>query len=192
VLSELDSAGVRAVRFNWISHLLAKETRSEQQRFTDAEGLLQRVSRLAWHVELHVDIAYLEIASRLNIPSGMPVVIDHMARIDASASTVSAQVASLLRLMDRHSFWVKLSGADRLTANQEDLRAGLGPIRQILKAAPERCVWGLDWPHVNLARKRSDPELADLVLEAANNEKTLERVLIDNPQQLYGFHSLAH
>lgn len=94
--------------------------------------------------------------------------------------------------MDRDFFWVKLSGADRLTANSDNLSAGLGPIRQILKAAPERCVWGLDWPHVNLARKHSDEELVDLLLEVAGDEKTLEQVLIHNPEKLYGFDPTVH
>ena len=122
----------------------------------------------------------------------MPVVIDHLARMDVSASTLSTQISKLMKLVDRHAFWVKLSGADRLTASSKHLNVGLDPIRQLLKAIPERCVWGLDWPHVNLARKRSDVELVELLLEVAGDEKTLEQVLILNPEKLYGFDPIVH
>ena len=192
VLTEWSSSGICAVRFNWIRHLLARDVRTEQQRLMDAACMLRRIDGLAWHVELHIDIADLDLAARLSVPATMPVVIDHLARMDVSASTLSTQITKLMKLVDRHAFWVKLSGADRLTANSKHLNAGLDPIRQLLKAIPERCVWGLDWPHVNLARKRSDVELVELLLEVAGDEKTLEQVLILNPERLYGFDPVVH
>ncbi len=141
----------------------------------------------AWHVEVHIDIADLDLLTRLSVPPGMPVVIDHMARIDVSTSDAEFRLAHLLRVLEDDSFWVKISGADRLALNCHDLKTAVNPMRRILEAAPGRCVWGLDWPHVNLARKRSDLELADLLCELAGDDKTLERVLVHNPAKLYGF-----
>jgi predicted TIM-barrel fold metal-dependent hydrolase len=192
VLTELSRDGICAVRFNWIHHLLAKDPRTAKQRLTEAECMLRRIRGLGWHVELHIDVTDLDLAARLSVPSGMPVVIDHMARIDVSGSSLSAQIAKLLKLIDRHEFWVKLSGADRLTVNSEQLGAGLNTIRQVLKSVPERCVWGLDWPHVNLSRKRTDLDLVDFLLEVAGDEKTLERIMVLNPQELYGFDPAVH
>jgi 2-pyrone-4,6-dicarboxylate lactonase len=187
ILAELHRGGIRAVRFNWIHHLLAKDSRSEQQRLTDAAVLVERTASLGWHVEVHTDIADLDLVTRLSVPKGTPVVIDHMARIDVSASDSSVHLAQLLRVLDDESFWVKISGSDRLTLKSEDLRTALNPMRQILQAVTERCVWGLDWPHVNLGRKRSDEELVELLIEATGDQKSLKRVLVDNPAKLYGF-----
>jgi predicted TIM-barrel fold metal-dependent hydrolase len=191
-ITALDAAGICAVRFNWIHHLLAGDGRCEEQRLREAARLLERVQALGWHVEIHIDVADLDLVSRLNVTTEMAVVIDHMARIDASAATSSVQISSLLNAIDRHAYWVKVSGGDRLTANCEDLSMAINPIRQIVKAVPERCVWGLDWPHVNLSRMRSDLELAELLLEAMGDERTLEQVLIHNPETLYGFDSGIH
>jgi 2-pyrone-4,6-dicarboxylate lactonase len=186
-LCELHHGGIRAVRFNWINHLLGSDLRSEQQRLAQAAELLDRVSSLGWHAEVHIDIANLDLVTRLSVPSGMPVVIGHMARMNGSAADLSSLIEPLLRLLDQDSFWVKLSGADRLLVNSENLKGAIRPIRQLLQTAPQRCIWGLDWPHVNLARKRSDVERVELLLEAAGDEDILQDVLIHNPAKLYGF-----
>jgi 2-pyrone-4,6-dicarboxylate lactonase len=186
-LKELHLAGIRATRFNWIHHLLGSDTRSEQQRLAEASVLLERVSALGWHAEIHIDIEDLNLLTRLRAPDQMPLVIDHMARIDVAAPDGSAQLGRLLTVLEDERFWVKVSGADRLAAKCDDLGSALKPMRSILEYAPDRCVWGLDWPHVNLSRKRTDLELGDILVEAAGGEKTLERVLIQNPAKLYGF-----
>lgn len=188
-LSRLHQCGIRATRFNWTHHLLGSDNRSEEQRLREATALLERVAPLSWHVEVHIDIFDLDLLTRLRVPDSMPVVIDHMARLDATAPDASDQLARLLHILEDDRFWVKVSGADRLTAKCADLRPAVDIIRQILQAAPDRCVWGLDWPHVNLSRRRSDVELANTILAAADGETVLEQVLIRNPARLYGFSS---
>jgi 2-pyrone-4,6-dicarboxylate lactonase len=186
-LKDLHHGGIRAVRFNWINHLLRLDSRSELERLDHAGKLLEKVFPLRWHAEVHIDITDLDLLERIALPAGMTVVIDHMARMDASAADLAGQVDRLLTLLAKDRFWVKLSGADRLSANRDDLKVSAGPMRQILQVAPDRCVWGLDWPHVNLSRQRSDRELAELLLEVIGDEETLEKVLIRNPARLYGF-----
>lgn len=183
----LHGRGVRAVRLNWIHHLFGSEVRSWGERLRDAATLLKKVASAGWHVELHLTPADLGIVDELEVPTGMPVVIDHMARIDLSAPDHSSAVERLLRLLEQNRIWVKLSGADRLAANCERLEVALEPIREIVAMAPDRCVWGLDWPHVNLKRTRADTELADLLVQAAGSETTLKRILVENPAKLYGF-----
>ena len=188
-LSRLHQCGIRATRFNWTHHLLGSDNRSEEKRLREATALLERVAPLSWHVEVHIDIFDLDLLTRLRVPDSMPVVIDHMARLDATAPDASHQLARLLHKLEDDRFWVKVSGADRLTAKCADLSPAVDTMRQILQAAPDRCVWGLDWPHVNLSRRRSDVELANTILAAADGETVLEQVLIRNPARLYGFSS---
>lgn len=186
-LTKLHQQGIRAVRIHWVQHLRGNDSRTEWERLNQMAELLERVSLLRWHVELHVDSADLDLLDRIQVPLGMPVVIDHMARLDLSLPTASGDLLRLLRVLENDSFWVKISGADRLTMNCQSLGAASGSIRQVIAAAPERCVWGLDWPHVNLPAKRADIQLFDLLETVTNDKKTLERVLIHNPAKLYGF-----
>lgn len=186
-LAKLHAGGVRAVRFNWIRHLLGRDACSEEQRLADAAVLLERIFPLGWHVEIHIDVSDLELLEKLKVPAGMPIVVDHMARIDLSADDADVQIERLLQLLKDERFWVKLSGADRLTMNLVYLQQAIGLMQTVLAAVPERCVWGLDWPHVNLSRKRVNWDLTQLLHTAAVDEATLRRVLIHNPEKLYGF-----
>jgi predicted TIM-barrel fold metal-dependent hydrolase len=188
-LAKLHDGGVRAVRFNWIHHLLSNDSRTERQRLSDAARLLKKIAVLAWHAEVHIDVADLHLVEELDAPDGMPIVVDHMARIDLSAPDAGRQVERLLDLLSDNRFWVKLSGADRLTSELDDMKQAVSPMRDIASAAPDRCVWGLDWPHVNLQRKRPDADLTALLSEAARDDTTLKQVLIHNPGKLYGFPS---
>lgn len=188
-LERLHLCGIRATRFNWIHHLLGGDNRPEEQRLREATALLERVSPFGWHVEIHIDIADLDLLTKLRVPDRMPVVIDHMARIDSSAPNASDQSARLIHILEDERFWVKLSGADRLTEKCTELGPARNMIRKILEAAPDRCVWGLDWPHVNLSMRRNDLDLVNTLLDAAGGETVLEQVLIYNPARLYGFTS---
>jgi predicted TIM-barrel fold metal-dependent hydrolase len=60
--------------------------------------------------------------------------------------------------------------------------------RALVKHAPERCVWGSDWPHpTEREAKPDDAALLDLVIDWAGNDETRRRILVDNPARLYGF-----
>jgi predicted TIM-barrel fold metal-dependent hydrolase len=186
-LDELHSKGIRAVRLHWVQHLLAESNRSEAQRMAEASALCERIAPLGWHIEIHIDAHDLKALAKLKLPTDMPVVIDHMARIDLAAPERDAQLGLLSELLENPVFWVKLSGADRLTRQRDDLRDALKVMKTILSVAPDRCVWGLDWPHVNLPKRRSDLSLTQLLVEAAEDEQILRKVVKDNPVRLYGF-----
>ena len=80
--------------------------------------------------------------------SPVEVVIDHMGRVDAALGPLQAPFRTLLELVSSRRCWVKLSGADRL-AKRGDLQTAVPFARALVEAAPERVVWGTDWPHVN-------------------------------------------
>lgn len=183
----LHKSGVRAVRFNWIKHLLYGSLLRPEGLAADASRLLERVQPLGWHAEVHIDAEQLELVEGLSIPRGMPLVIDHAARLDATLGNIQPLLGRLLRLLERDSIWVKISGADRLAAHCESLESAAPILRAAIRQAPEKCVWGFDWPHVNLARKRSESELLHLLESVAPDEGTLRAILIDNPARLYGF-----
>jgi 2-pyrone-4,6-dicarboxylate lactonase len=180
-LVRLHQCGVRGVRFNWVKHLRPTVTLDQ------AAILLHRVQPLGWHGEVHIDADLLEQAERLTLPDGVLLVIDHMARLDASLGLNQPLCTRLLRLLEREHIWVKLSGADRVAARCDSLRAALPFMKALIKQAPEKCVWGLDWPHVNLTPKRSDHELFALLQEAAPEEQMQRKIMMENPARLYAF-----
>jgi 2-pyrone-4,6-dicarboxylate lactonase len=186
-LVALHEGGIRGVRLNWIRHLMGSDMNLRAFSVASVNRLVERIARHGWHLEVHIDITDLDVVEALETPKDMPIVIDHMARIDLSSSDAQKQTDRLIRLLNEDRFRVKLSGGDRLTAKLPELRAAIEPMREILRAAPQRCVWGLDWPHVNLSKKRDDIDLMQLLTEVADSDTTLRQVLIENPAKLYGF-----
>jgi predicted TIM-barrel fold metal-dependent hydrolase len=119
---------------------------------------------------------------------GLPVVIDHMGRTDARAGTSSAGFQSLLRLVGDGGCWVKLSGAHRLSM-QAPHYPDVRPFHEaLLRANPDRLVWGTDWPHPRIEGDMPDAgRLLDLFHHWTPDQETRRRILAANPARLYGF-----
>jgi predicted TIM-barrel fold metal-dependent hydrolase len=93
----------------------------------------------------------------------------------------------LRRLLDRGNVWVKLSGTDRITKQNYPYADAVPFARALAAHAPERVVWGTDWPHPNHSAVPNDGELVDLIAEIAPDAKTRQLMLVDNPTKLFGF-----
>jgi 2-pyrone-4,6-dicarboxylate lactonase len=120
----------------------------------------------------------------------VPVVIDHMGRVDARLGTGHADFQALLRLMVNPLFRVKVSGIDRIDANappDERYAHGVGLARVLVDRFPERCLWGTDWPHPNHTHVPDDGALVDALAQIAPDAQHLEQLLVHNPQNLYRF-----
>ena len=93
----------------------------------------------------------------------------------------------LRRLIDRGNVWVKLSGTDRITKQSYPYADAVPFARELAAHAPERVVWGTDWPHPNHNAVPNDGELVDLIAEIAPDARTRQLMLVDNPAKLFGF-----
>jgi 2-pyrone-4,6-dicarboxylate lactonase len=109
-----------------------------------------------------------------------------MGRVEATLGPSQAPFRALLKLVSSSRCWVKLSGADRL-AKQGALETAVSFARSLLDAAPDRVVWGTDWPHVNLDQSYGDEALVSLLAEIAPDAPFVTRLLVDNPARFYGF-----
>jgi predicted TIM-barrel fold metal-dependent hydrolase len=90
-------------------------------------------------------------------------------------------------LVANHGWWTKLSGAYRISDDSPDF-AEVAPIAQaLIEAAPDRVVWGSDWPHVAMAHMPDTGRLRNLLKVWAPDSATRNRILVDNPARLYGF-----
>lgn len=180
-LRELDRLGVRGVRFTQHDPSTAVTTPEM------IEPVATRIADLGWHVQLHLRAAQLlEMAALVERLPGT-LVVDHMGRLPQPEGLAHPAFEVLKRLLDSGRAWVKLSGPylESGAPGYADVR---GVARALVKHAPERCVWGSDWPHpTERETKPDDAAMLDLVTDWAGNEETRRRILVDNPASLYGF-----
>lgn len=183
-LRQLTDGGIRGVRFS-----MGNAALGSSNAVADIEPLTKRVEKFGWHTQIYMrgdQIAQLE--STLNrIPT--PIVFDHLGNVGAQGTKHPA-FPIIRRLMDKGRTWVKLSGAYITpTGTTNDYRIATTVAKAFVGAAPERLVWGSDWPHpsADANSKPDDATLLDLLLEWAPNEATRHRILVENPETLYGF-----
>jgi 2-pyrone-4,6-dicarboxylate lactonase len=181
-LRRLDAAGFRGVRFNYMGHLGGS---------MPPEALLALAGRLAplgWHLQLHGDARLLsDVAPRL-LDAPVPIVIDHIGRVDAGLGMEGAGFRALLALMAHPNVWAKVSGIDRITRQGPPYDDAVPFAARVVAEFGDRVVWGNDWPHPN----HDGPVPAEDVLVAqlariAPGAAALARLLVDNPQRLYRF-----
>jgi 2-pyrone-4,6-dicarboxylate lactonase len=179
-LEELSRAGVRGLRLNVMFGggigLEALET------------LAARGAPLGLHLELLLDASALqELAPRL-LRIEVPFVIDHMGLRPTSAGLHDPGFQALLGLLRDARAWVKLAGSYRTSSEGGDFRDTIPFARALVERAPDRLVWGSDWPHVAVpGRMPNDGELLDLLSEWVPDGSLRDRILVENPQRLYGF-----
>jgi D-galactarolactone isomerase len=115
-------------------------------------------------------------------------VIDHMGRIPVEGGTERAAFKSLLRLLDTGRCWVKLSAPYHVSRAGRPAYADCASRgRALIRAAPERMLWGSNWPHPSVREKPDDAELLDILADWTDDETALHRILVDNPAALFGF-----
>jgi D-galactarolactone isomerase len=117
-----------------------------------------------------------------------PLVIDHLGRLPPAQGVEHRAYPVIRKLLDRGNTWVKLSGAYLNTASGAPAYADATKVAQAYaKIAPERMVWGSDWPHRGEKQMPDDAVLFDLLAQWAPDEAVRKRILVDNPTALYGF-----
>jgi predicted TIM-barrel fold metal-dependent hydrolase len=179
--------GVRGLRFNHFFRGGALHYRGGVP-LDAASALAPMMAELGWHLQLWIDVKDLPDIVPLLRQIGVPVVVDHMGRTDATAGTGSPGFQGLLRYLGDGECWVKLSGAHRVSQRSpgyEDAR----PFHEALvRTNPERLVWGSDWPHPRMEGEMPDAGLLFELFHAwTPNEATRQRILVTNPAKLYGF-----
>ena len=178
-LERLHSAGVRCVRFNFVQHL------GGAPDLKAVNAVLARVAPLGWHAQLHLDaediLAYREFLDRLRVP----FIIDHMGRVVAAHGLDQKPFRLLLDLIRSELAWIKVSGPERVSSSGKPFHDALPFARALMEAAPDRVLWGTDFPHPNVRVMPNDGELVDLFAAMCDDEGMRRRILVDNPTKLY-------
>ena len=183
-LTRLADGGIRGIRFT-----LGSPTEAVT-RIDMIEPLAKRIKDLGWHVQIHMlghqIVENAELLQRLELP----IVFDHMGRLPPPEGIRHPAFQAIRRLLDKGRTWVKLSGSilhDSSGHRPPNAAELMETARAFIQAAPERVVWGTDWPHRGDKGAPDDVKLIDALAQWAPDESTRRRILVDNPQALYGF-----
>ena len=195
-LQRMHKAGVRGIRLNLYT-FAARHPGEPAALLRTYERL---IAPLGWHLQLFCEPAMLLALAPSIARASVPVVIDHMGLPDAAQGLEQPVFQCVLELCSSGRAWAKLAGADRITRSTGNLRDALPFLRALAQAAPERLVWGSDWPNIGfhsrsqvhdhsiLAHRELDAgELLDLLAEAVPDAEQRHAILTRNPTVLYSF-----
>ncbi|OZI57150.1 amidohydrolase family protein [Bordetella genomosp. 1] len=181
-LEAMHAAGVRGLRINVLF--------GGGVGFDAMETLASRIAGLGWHMQFLMDARQLpELLPRMRkLP--VPGVIDHMGHTPVSQGTHSEGFKAMTHLLQDHGWWAKLSGAYRISDRFDDYADVTPWARALIDAAPDRLVWGSDWPHVHITQMPNTGKLRNQLADWAPDAQVRRRILVDNPQRLYDFPAL--
>jgi predicted TIM-barrel fold metal-dependent hydrolase len=186
-LRQWNRLGVRGLRFNQFFRDGQLHYRGGVP-LSAAETLAPVMAELGWHLQLWIDVKDLTETIPVLKSLGLPVVIDHMGRTDARAGTATEGFQSLLRAVGEGWCWAKLSGAHRISRDAPDYPDARPFHEALVRANPERLVWGGDWPHPRVEGAMPDAgHLFELFQMWTPDPATQHRILVTNPARLYGF-----
>ncbi|MCA3377105.1 MAG: amidohydrolase family protein [Roseomonas sp.] len=176
----LHEGGVRGVRFGFVRHLGGVPDLALVRRTA------ARIAPMGWHLVLHLDAGNIPEFIDFFGEFSLPVVVDHMGRVPVRDGLEQTPFRLLLELLKRPNWWVKVSGAERISETGPPFADAIPFAQRLIAAAPDRVLWGTDWPHPNVRWEPDEADLVDLLPRFAN-AAALQRVLVDNPARLYGF-----
>ena len=187
-LRELDEAGVRGVRFNFVRRLVDAAPTDE------LATIAKRIAPLGWHVVVYFEAPDLPELEHFFGALPTPVVVDHMGRPDVTQRPDGPEFDRFLRFIERGDVWVKVSCPERLTVTgppavdgERNAYVDVVPFaRRVVTEFPDRVLWGTDWPHPNLTDHMPDDGLlVDHVPHIAVTAEQRQKLLVTNPMHLY-------
>jgi len=189
-LNRLHEGSIRGVRFN----LLDRPRGNVKLDVLDR--CIENIAPLGWSLDLHIDMKNLIVQEKRIRACPVPVIIDHIARVKPAQGLNQPGFQLLLDLMKLKHVWTKVSGADKICETTVHSYYGLPfvevtPYAQaVIAAAPDRVIWGTDWPHSNNflpGHTPNDGDLVDLLAAFAPDAAVRQKILVDNPARLYDF-----
>ena len=183
-LQQLHTQGVRGVRINLS---LGMGPSAE-----DLEPIAQRIAALGWHLQLLMPTEQLLALAPLLRRLPVELVFDHFARLTPTQGSEHPAHELVQELLASGRVWLKLSGGYLVSETHSVDDPALDALAQrLIQAAPERIVWGSDWPHATasagLHAFPDDARQIERLAQWAGDADTLRRILVTNPERLYGF-----
>jgi D-galactarolactone isomerase len=152
------------------------------------EAVAERIANWGWHIQLQLNGRDLDQHRDRLLDLPVDLVVDHIGRFMPPASVVHPSFKALLDLLDTGRGWVKLSAPyESSVTGATDFADVTVLVDALVARVPERLLWGSNWPHPGQARPPTPGELSSLLTRWLPDDSLRERVLVDNPAELYGF-----
>lgn len=179
-LAAMHEIGVRGVRFNFVKRLKARQPEAVRWK------IIEKISRFGWHIVVYLEPEDLSDVRDFLSRIPMPVVIDHMARLPMDKGAQSAEFEAVAQLLADDRFWIKVTGPERLSKEGPPYNDTHEVSRALMRLAPDRVLWGTDWPHPNMTTHVPDEGiLVDRIGIICEDEDQRQALLVDNPTRLY-------
>jgi predicted TIM-barrel fold metal-dependent hydrolase len=181
-LVALGSAGICACRFAFLRRLGGV---GDMNVF---RTLVDRIAAIGWHVDIYLEAG--TIREFVPILRALPVtyVIDHMGTISAAGGVDDPEFKALLDLQATdEKCWIKISGPERASASGPPFRDAVPFAQKLIDNAPDRVIWGSDWPHPNVKFMPNDGDLVDLIPLYTADPAKQNQLLVTNPERLFKF-----
>ncbi|WP_038890099.1 amidohydrolase family protein [Vibrio campbellii] len=180
-LKEMDRAGVRGVRFNFVKRLVDTVPTEKLKAIAD------KIRPLGWHVVVYFESQDIDDVTPFLESLNMTVVIDHMGRPDVAKGVDSQEFGKFISLMERNpDIWCKVSCPERLTQTPPDYSDVVPFAKTLVELFPNRVLWGTDWPHPNMkSHTPDDGHLVDVIPQIATTTEQQKALLVTNPMKLY-------
>lgn len=182
--ARLHKAGVRGSRFNFVRAF------AMEQREADVRHQMARLRELGWHARRHVNgDDLMENAALLRSIKDVPMVVDHFGHVGFEGGMERPVIRWLLETMKQDNWWMMISNGNRDSQMESGWDDALPYGRALIEAAPERIIWGTDWPHPQWKKRMmNDAEEVDLLYRYVDGDQgLLQKILVDNPARLHGF-----
>ena len=180
-IARLHEAGIRGARFTRQGLGIA----FSPEIF---ERSIARVKELGWYAKFQPEPDGIATQAVLFETLEIPVLIDHMGRPDPAAGTKDPGLAKLLELLGRGNFWVMLSLGEKISKQDYPWDDVVPIARACVETAPDRVIWGSDWPHpVSTRQPPNEADLLELLYRFAPDAATRKKILVDNPAAFFGF-----
>ncbi len=180
-LKEMDAAGVKGVRFNFVKRLVDFTPRDVLER------IAARIAPLGWHIVVYFEMPDLPELESFFTALPTAIVVDHMGRPDVKKGLDHPEFKRYLELLDKHTnIWSKVSCPERLTVAGPPYDDVVPFARTLVERYPDRVLWGTDWPHPNMPVEAPDDGiLVDVIPKIARTPALQKALLVDNPTRLY-------
>lgn len=180
-IAEMDEAGVRGVRFNFVKRLV--DATPQEVFLTIAD----KIKSFGWHIVVYFEAESLEELEPFLKRLPTVLVVDHMGRPDVTKGVDHPDFQRFLRLMEENeNIWSKVTCPERLTKAGPPYDDVVPFPATVVDRFPDRVLWGTDWPHPNMkSHMPDDGALVDFIPKIARTTKQRQKLLVDNPMRLY-------
>lgn len=180
-LQKLHDAGIRGARFS-------RQGLGITMSNKEFDRAMAIVRELGWYVKFQPEPQGMVDQAVLFQNLDIPVVLDHMGRADPSLGKNDPTLILILELLKKGNFWIMLSLTEKISRAGHPWDDVLPLGHALIQAAPDRMIWGSDWPHpISMNPPPDEALLINQLVRYAGDEATLNKILVSNPAQLFGF-----